>query len=85
MKKPIFRVFITYEIKTIKGVKRGRKGVLDTFVLTSNLEEIKKDKETINRICYVNKKKPDDVKINFLNIEIEDQYGETINRFPEEY
>ena len=85
MKKPIFRVFITYEIKTKKGVRRGKRGVLDTFVLTSNLEEIKKDEETINRICYVNKKKPDDVKIKFLNIEIENQYGETNDRFADEY
>ena len=85
MKKPIFRVFITYEIKTKKGVRRGKKGVLDTFVLTSNLEEIKKDEDTINRICYVNKKKPDDVQIKFLDIEIENQYGETNDRFPEEY
>jgi hypothetical protein len=85
MKKPIFRVFITYEIKTKKGVRRGKRGVLDTFVLTSNLEEIKKDEDTINRICYVNKKKPDDVQIKFLDIEIENQYGETNDRFPEEY
>tara|TARA_R100000458_G_C8160251_1_gene164610 strand:+ start:277 stop:534 length:258 start_codon:yes stop_codon:yes gene_type:complete len=85
MKKPIFRVFITYEIKTKKGVRRGKRGRLDTFVLTSDLEEIKKDEDTINRICYVNKKKPDDVQIKFLNIEIENQYGETNDRFPDEY
>jgi|TARA_X000001382_G_scaffold124676_1_gene109433 hypothetical protein len=85
MKKPIFRVFITYEIKSKKAVRRGKKGTLDTFVLTSNLEEIEKDKDTINRICYVNRKKPEDVEVKFLNIEIENQYGETNDRFPDEY
>ena len=85
MKKPIFRVFITYEIKSNKRVRQGKKGVLDTFVLTKNLEEIQQDQETINRICYVNKKKPEDVEIKFLDIEIENQYGETSDRFPEEY
>tara|TARA_R100001443_G_scaffold115100_1_gene132155 strand:+ start:675 stop:932 length:258 start_codon:yes stop_codon:yes gene_type:complete len=85
MKKPIFRVFITYEIKSKKAVRRGKKGTLDTFVLTSNLEEIENDKDTINRICYVNRKKPEDVEVKFLNIEIENQYGETNDRFPDEY
>jgi hypothetical protein len=85
MKKPIFRVFITYEIKSKKAVRKGKKGRLDTFVLTSDLEEIKKDEDTINRICYINKKKPEDVEVNFLDIEIEDQYGETSDRFTEEY
>jgi hypothetical protein len=85
MKKPIFRVFITYDIKPKKSVRRGKRGRLDTFVLTSDLEEIKKDEDLINRICYINRKKPDDVEINFLDIEIENQYGETSDRFPDEY
>ncbi len=85
MKKPIFRVFITYEIKSKKAVRKGKKGRLDNFVLTYDLEEIKKDEDTINRICYINKKKPEDVEVNFLDIEIEDQYGETSDRFTEEY
>ena len=85
MKKPIFRVFITYEIKSKKAVRRGKKGTLDTFVLTSDLEEIENDEDTINRICYVNRKKPEDVEVKFLNIEIENQYGETNYSFPDEY
>ena len=42
MKKPIFRIFVSYEIKSKKLVTRKvTTGVLDTFALTSNIEEIK--------------------------------------------
>ena len=84
MKKPIFRVFISYEIKSKKMVTRKlSKGVLDTFVLTSDINEIKKDQEIIDRICYINKKKPEMVEITITNIDIENQYGETTDRFDE--
>jgi len=86
MKKPIFRVFISYEIKSKKMVTRKlSKGVLDTFVLTSDINEIKKEQEIIDRICYINKKKPEMVEITITNIDIENQYGETTDRFDEEY
>jgi hypothetical protein len=86
MKKPIFRVFISYEIRNKKKISRKViDGVLDTFALTSNIKEIEKDEEFINRICYVNKRKPETVDINITNIEIENQYGETTDRFPDEY
>ena len=46
MKKPIFRVFVSYEIKNKNVVTRkATKGILDTFVLTSNIKEIESDKE----------------------------------------
>ena len=80
MKKPIFRVLIDYTIKTKRQV-RGKKNSIDTFVLTDNINEIKKDQELIDRICYLNKKQPLDVVINFNNIKIEDRYGETTDRF----
>ena len=84
MKKPIFRVFISYEIKSKKMVTRKlSKGILDTFVLTSDINEIKKDQEIIDRICYINKKKPEMVDITITNIDIENQYGETTDRFDE--
>tara|TARA_R100001463_G_scaffold48653_2_gene97946 strand:- start:386 stop:643 length:258 start_codon:yes stop_codon:yes gene_type:complete len=84
MKKPIFRVFVYYEIKSKKMVTRKlSKGVLDTFVLTSDINEIKKDQEIIDRICYINKKKPEMVEITITNIDIENQYGETTDRFDE--
>ena len=80
MKKQIFRVLIDYTIKNKRQV-RGKMNSIDTFVLTDNINEIKKDKELINRICYLNKKNPLDVVIDFNNIEVENQYGETTDRF----
>tara|TARA_R100001163_G_C4921738_1_gene101641 strand:+ start:111 stop:365 length:255 start_codon:yes stop_codon:yes gene_type:complete len=84
MKKPIFRVFASYEIKSKKRVRALKKGVIDTFVLTENIEEIKKDQELINRICYLHKKKPEDVEVVVTGVDIENQYGETTDRFPDE-
>jgi len=86
MKKPIFRVFVSYEIKSRKAVtSRATKGVLDTFVLTSNVDEIKNDEELIDRICYLNKKNPGKVEIKIISIDIDNQYGETTDRFDDVY
>jgi hypothetical protein len=86
MKKPIFRVFISYEIKNKGAVTRKvTTGILDTFALTSNIEEIKKDKELIDRICYLNKKKLNKVDITITSVDVENQYGETVDRFLDEY
>ena len=85
MKKPIFRVFISYEIKSKKAITRKvTTGTLDTFVMTSNINEIKKDQEIIDRICYLNKKNPNKVEITITNVDVENQYGETTDRFEEE-
>ncbi len=85
MKKPIFRVFVSYEIKNkLKVTRRVNTGILDTFVLTSNINEIKNDKELIDRICYLNKKNPNKVEIIITNVDVENQYGETTDRFEEE-
>ena len=86
MKKPIFRVFVSYEIKNKNVVSRKVKvGVLDTFALTSNIEEIKNDTELIDRICYLNKKNLSKVDITITNVDVEYQYGETTDRFDDEY
>jgi len=85
MKKPIFRVFISYEIKNNKKITRKvNKGILDTFVLTSDINKIKKDQELIDRICYINKKNPNRVDVTITNIDVENQYGETTDRFDDE-
>ena len=48
MKKPIFRVFVSYEIKNKKTLTRKAvTGILDTFVLTSNTKEIEEDQELL--------------------------------------
>ena len=72
MKKPIFRVFVSYEIKSKKVVTRKViTGILDTFVLTSNIKEIENDQELIDRICYINKKNLNKVDIIITSIDIE--------------
>ena len=86
MKKPIFRVFVSYEIKNKKVVTRKAiTGILDTFVLTSDINEIKNDQELIDRICYINKKNPNKVDVKITSVDIENQYGETTDRFDDEY
>jgi len=86
MKKPIFRVFVSYEIKNKATVTRKvTVGILDTFALTSNIEEIKNDTELIDRICYLNKKNLSKVDITITNVDVEYQYGETTDRFDDEY
>jgi len=85
MKKPIFRVFISYEIRNKKKITRKvNTGTLDTFVLTSNIKEIESDKELIDRICYINKKNPKESDVKIVDIDIENQYGETNDRFDDE-
>ena len=86
MKKPIFRVFVSYEIKNKTAVTRKTTvGILDTFALTSNIKEIKNDTELIDRICYLNKKKLNKVEITITSVDVENQYGETVDRFLDEY
>lgn len=83
MKKPIFRVFVSYSIKkkSSKIDRISKKGVIDTFVLTSNIKEIESDDELLDRICYINKVKRDKVNIIIDGIDIDEQYGETVDRF----
>jgi len=79
-------VFVSYEIKNKKSVTRKViTGTLDTFVLTSDINEIKNDQELIDRICYINKKNPNKVDVTITSVEIENQYGETTDRFEDEY
>ena len=86
MKKPIFRVFVSYHIKSKKVFTRKViTGILDTFVLTSNIKEIENDQELIDRICYINKKNLNKVDVIITSIDIENQYGETTDRFEDEY
>jgi len=51
MQKPIFRVFVKYNIRKKGTASRGKNGVIDTFALTDNIKTIEKDEEIHNRIC----------------------------------
>lgn len=81
MQKPIFRVFVKYNIRNKGAASKGKNGVIDTFALTDNIKTIEKDEEIHNRICYLNKKKLDKVIITITDVEVEDQYGFTTDRF----
>ena len=50
----------------------------------TQIEEIKHDQIILDRICYITKKKHDKVDVLITNVEIEGQYGETIDRFDDE-
>jgi hypothetical protein len=76
-RKPIYRVIVDFGFKK-KGSARGyywRR--IDTFVLTNIEEEIKKDKELLQRMSTKIKRKLSDIDITFKKIHIEGQYGET--------
>ena len=81
MQKPIFRVFVKYNIRNKGAASKGKNGVIDTFALTDNIKTIEKDEEIHNRICYLNKKKLDKEVITITDVEVEDQYGFTTDRF----
>ena len=81
MQKPIFRVFVKYNIRNKGAASKGKNGVIDTFALTDNIKTIERDEEIHNRICYLNKKKLEKVVITITDVEVEDQYGFTTDRF----
>ena len=81
MQKPIFRVFVKYNIRNKGKTTRGKNGVIDTFALTDDKKVIEQDEVIKNRICYLNKKRLEKVVITITDVEVEDQYGFTTDRF----
>ena len=81
MQKPIYRVFVKYNIRNKGKTTRGKNGVIDTFALTDDKKVIEQDEVIKNRICYLNKKKLEKVVITITDVEVEDQYGFTTDRF----
>ena len=77
MGNPIYRVIIEYGYRKKGAVRHYQYKKIDTFVLTNNLELIKKDKGIIEKIMRQTKTKHKDLDITFKNIYIEGQYGET--------
>jgi len=58
-------------------VRRYQYKIIDTFVLTNDLELIKKDKSIRKKIMSQIKTRHKELDITFKNIYIEGQYGET--------
>jgi hypothetical protein len=78
MPSPIYRVIVEYGYKKRGSVRGYKYSKIDTFVLTNNLEMIKKDKRLKDKILLQTKSRNKDLDITFKNIYIEGQYGETI-------
>ena len=57
------------------------KGSSDSLYYPSRVLIKFKDEEIQNRICYLHKKKLDKVVITITDVEVEDQYGFTTDRF----
>ena len=77
MGKPIYRVIVDFGFKKKGSVRRYVSKRIDTFVLTNNEEEIKKDKNLLKRIARKVGRSLEAIDIEFKNIHIEGQYGET--------
>jgi|TARA_R100000781_G_scaffold97879_1_gene61667 hypothetical protein len=77
MGSPIYRVIIEYGYRNKGSVRAYKYKKIDTFVLTNDVEMIKKNEVLLERIKNQVKSKKE-IEITFKNIYIEGQYGETI-------
>ena len=77
MSKPIYRVIIEYGYRKKGAVRAYQYKIIDTFVLTNDLELIKKDETIRKKIMAQVKTRHTELDITFKNIYIEGQYGET--------
>ncbi len=77
MTSPIFRVIVEYGYRAKGSVRAYKYGKIDTFVLTNEVELIKKDKTLSERIKRQCKSRNKEIDIIFKNIYVEGQYGFT--------
>jgi len=77
MPSPIYRVIVEFGYKKKGSVRQYKYQKIDTFVLTNDIEMIKKDKSLMQRILRKTKSGKKELDIIFKNIYIEGQYGET--------
>ena len=77
MTSPIFRVIVEYGYRAKGSVRAYKYGKIDTFVLTNEVELIKKDKTLNERIKRQCKSRNKEIDIIFKNIYVEGQYGFT--------
>tara|TARA_R110002020_G_scaffold54030_1_gene150956 strand:- start:336 stop:575 length:240 start_codon:yes stop_codon:yes gene_type:complete len=74
---PIYRVIIEYGYRKKGSVRHYKYKIIDTFVLTNDIEKIKTDKNLRERMMREIKTKNKEVEFTFKNIYIEGQYGNT--------
>ena len=77
MPSPIYRVIVEFGYKNKGSARQYKYQKIDTFVLTNDIEMIKKDKSLMERILRKTKSGKKELDIIFKNIYIEGQYGET--------
>lgn len=77
MPSPIYRVIIEYGYKKKGSVRQYKYDKIDTFVLTNDVEKIKKDKNLMQKILRQTKSRNQELEITFKTIYVEGQYGET--------
>ena len=77
MPSPIYRVIVEYGYKKKGSVRQYKYDKIDTFVLTNDVEKIKKDKNLMQKILRQTKSRNQELEITFKTIYVEGQYGET--------
>tara|TARA_R110000824_G_scaffold73224_3_gene186564 strand:+ start:88 stop:327 length:240 start_codon:yes stop_codon:yes gene_type:complete len=77
LSSPIFRVIVEYGYRKKNSARPYKYLKIDTFVLTNDIEIIKKDKSLHEKMLRQAKSKQKEMDITFKNIYIEGQYGNT--------
>lgn len=77
MGSPIYRVIIEYGYRKKGSVRHYKYKIIDTFVLTNDVEKIKTDKSLRERMTRNVGGKKKELEFTFKNIYVEGQYGYT--------
>ena len=77
MSSPIYRVIIEYGYRKKGSARHYKYKIIDTFVLTNDVEMIKKDKNLKDKMIREIKTKNKEVEFIFKSIYVEGQYGNT--------
>ena len=77
MPSPIYRVIVEYGYRKKGSPRHYKYKIIDTFVLTNNIEAIKKDETLRNRMTREAGSKNKELEFTFKNIYVEGQYGNT--------
>ena len=77
MTSPIYRVIVEYGYRKKGSLRSYKYKIIDTFVLTNDVERIKKDKHLRERMIRQVGGKNKELEFTFKNIYVEGQYGNT--------
>ena len=77
MSSPIYRVIVEYGYRKKGSARHYKYKIIDTFVLTNDIEKIKTDKNLRERMMREIKTENKEVEFTFKNIYVEGQYGNT--------